>query len=348
MTTEAALLEHVQALRVPVGRPGTPDDWKDWYHFVLLDLERGTRVIVNVALIGGETQGEIQTTLIAHLPADGAAAPRAFGSATTREWRSGMVRAEPLEIAAPGVTLTYSRHRFDLALDAGTEGIRLVLEAHPKATPLLVTDGAPFGSGFIGWGLVPGLAVAGELRICEELYAINERWFCYQDHNFGRFRWGEDFGWEWLTAHACSSTGASVTLVVDWRTNRSHSVGTLPYVFVYVDGVLAKVFVGPALRIQWRWSRGARLPLRLPGAMASVHAGETTGEPQRIEIAARDERDRLEASVVVDGFVEIIAPDNRSTRCTRIGEASGSIAVAFTHRDRALEARGWAYGEYTH
>jgi hypothetical protein len=272
----------------------------------------------------------------------------AYGTATTREWRAGMVRAEPLQIAAEGVALAYRQRRFELRLDAAADGIGLALTAQPRATPLLVTDGAPFGSGFIGWGLVPGLAVAGELHVCEESIAIGAGWFCYQDHNFGRFRWGEDFGWEWLTAHARSAAGESVTLVVDWRTDRGHTVGGLPYVFVYVDGALAKVFVGPALRLRWHWSRGAALPLRLPGAMASIRAGETAAEPLLIELVARDERDRLEASVAVDGFVEIVAPDNRSTRHTRIGETTGRASIAFAHRDARIEARGWAYGEYTH
>jgi hypothetical protein len=348
MTTQAALLERVQALRVPVEQPGTPDDWKDWYHFVLLDLEHGTRAIANVALIGNCERGEVQTTLVAHLPDRQRGRPQAYGAATTREWRPGMVHPDPLVISAEGVSLAYRQRRFELRLDAGTEGIGLVLEARPEAAPLLVTEGAPFGSGFIGWGLVPGLAVSGALTVCGEAIALTGRWFCYQDHNFGRFRWGEDFGWEWLTAHGLSPAGEAITLVVDWRTNRSHSSGGLPYVFVYQDHALAKVFVGPALRMRWRWSGDAKLPLRLPGAMASVRAGLTASEPLLVEIVAVDERDRLEASIAIDGFVEIVAPDNGSTRCTRIGESTGSTSLAFSHGGRAVEARGWAYGEYTH
>lgn len=347
MTTQAALLERVEALRIPVERPGTPDDWKDWYHFVLLDLDRGIRAIANVALIGNTAHGEIQTTLVAHVPRGDGGRPLTYGTATTREWRPGMVRAEPLAIHAEGVTLEYRSRRFELRLDGGATGIALALEGRPKAAPLLVTEAAPFGSGFVGWGLVPGVDVTGELTLCGERFALGERWFCYQDHNFGRFRWGEDFGWEWLTAHGRSARDEAVTLVLDWRTNRNHSAGGLPYLFVYVDGALAKVFVGPALRIRWRWADGARLPLRLPGAMASVRAGLGVTEPLRIEIAAVDDRDRLDASVAIDGFVEIVAPDNRSPRCTSIGESTGSASVAFSHRGRAYEARGWAYGEYT-
>jgi hypothetical protein len=346
MSTQAAVLERVEALRIPVEQPGTPDDWKDWYHFVLLDLDHGARAIANVAVVGNSGCGEIQTTVIAHVPGGDGGRPRGYGAATSREWRPGMVRADPLAIRADGVALEYRHRRFDLRLDDGA-GIGLVLEARARAAPLFISEGAPFGSGFFGWGLVPGLAVTGELTLCDQRFALGERWFCYQDHNFGRFRWGEDFGWEWLTAHGRSSRDEAVTLVVDRRTNRNHGAGTLPYLYVYVDDALAKVFVAPALRVRWLWADGTRLPLRLPGAMASIRAGLSTIEPLRVEIVAVDERDRLDASVAIDGFVEIVAPDNRSAGCTGIGESTGSASVSFLHRGRAYEAHGWAYGEYT-
>ncbi|MGR8931907.1 MAG: hypothetical protein ACU836_14840 [Gammaproteobacteria bacterium] len=337
-------LARVEALRIPVAQPGTPADWKDWYHFVLLHPASGMRALCNVNLTGGRWP-ELQTTLVVHLPEqDGNLC--CYGATASQDRLNGMVSAQPLTIRGQQLELTYQHGHF--VLQIADAGLVLAMTAKVQAQPILVTEASPFGTGFIGWGLVPGLRVAGKLRVCECDFQLNRDWFCYQDHNFGRFLWGDDIGWEWFVVHGVCSGGPALTVVLDIRTDRSHTQAGLAYLFICIDGALSKVFVGRSLRVVWHWSQQATLPLRLPGAMATLAADITARQPLAVEISAADEKDRISLQIAIDSFVELLAPDNQRPQYSRIAEIGGTAELELGFQDRRYQARGLAYGEYTH
>jgi hypothetical protein len=342
--SEAELIERIEALRIPPSPSGAPHDWKDWYHFVLLDARTGWRAIANVNLCGGGDDAQVQFTLIVHEPG---APARVHGCSRAVAWRPGMVQARPLAVRTDEVGLGFGNGVFTLRVAPRGAELALELQARPDATPLLVTEGSPFGSGFIGWGLMPRLAVSGSLAVCGRTVAIDPGWFCYQDHNFGRFHWGEDFGWEWIVAHVQPDAGEPITVVVDLRTDRAHRRGGLPYLFVLAGRSLRKVFLGPALALHWEWADAASLPPRLPGAMATLLADRTVRRPREITLAAADERDRISLTIAVTDYLEVVAPDNIGAACTRIGETSGPAGIALHLGDVERRGRGLAYAEYT-
>lgn len=341
---QAELIERVEALRIPVPPQPANDDWKDWYHFVLLHPGSGWRVIVNVNLAGGGDSAQLQYTLVIHVPGEPA---RLHGASRSVPWRAGMVAARPLSIRSEEVELVFDRQVFALRVQPRGLDLGLSMHARPDATPLLVTEGSSFGSGFIGWGVLPRLLAKGELWACGRQAAITHDWFCYQDHNFGRFRWGEDFGWEWMVAHALAPDRTEITVVVDRRSDRSHRRGGLPYLFILVGRELRKVFLGPSMTMRWDWSDSARLPPRLPGAMATLLGGQTEREPVAVRIEAADERDRFSLQLEVDAHLQIVAADNQGVGHSRIGEASGSITISLHLGGTELVARGLAYAEFT-
>lgn len=337
----AELVDRIEMLRIPAQPQAAAHDWKDWYHVVLLHPASGWRVIANLNLAGGGADAELQWTLVVHRPEGDL-----HGVSRSQPWRAGMVTTRPLAIAGDEASFGFDGERIALRIAPRGLDLQLGLHAAAAATPLLVTEGAPFGSGFIGWGLLPELHAEGRVNACGESAAIGDGWFCYHDHNFGRFRWGEDVGWEWLVAHAVCGN-EPVTVVVDWRCDRAHASGGLPYLFVLVGGKLRKVFLGPAMRLRWSWNDAAALPPRLPGAMATLLADRPVRTPRAVTLDAADERDRIALTVVVDAYLEIIAPDNRSSAFARIGESSGVAALELHLGERRLEGRGFAYAEYT-
>lgn len=338
------LLERVEALRIPPQPESAAADWKDWYHFVLLHPASGWRAIVNVNLAGGGESAQVQTTLVVHPPGGAAALA---GASRAVPWRTGDVRARPLAIRTEETELEFANGVFALRVQPAGLDLGLALEVRPDATPMLVTEGSPFGSGFIGWGLVPRCRVHGELWACGRQAAVDAQWFCYQDHNFGRFRWGEDFGWEWMVAHARVPDGPELTVVVDLRTDRTHSGRGLPYLFIVVGGHLRKVFLGPAMALRWNWAARPERPPRLPGAMATLLGDHSARPPQCVHLHAADEQDRVTLTLPVDSYLEIVAADHRSPAFTRIGEASGPVRLALTLDGQTYEADGLAYAEYT-
>jgi hypothetical protein len=102
------------------------------------------------------------------------------------------------------------------------------------------------------------------------------------------------------------------------------------------------------LAVRWSWSNRAELPIRLPGAMATLFSDESVRVPVGLELEAADERDRLMLRVEFDSFVELVVPDNEHRQYTRIGEASGPVRIELEWQERRLCAEGYAYGEFTH
>ena len=351
MTTDSQLLARIEDLRIPLNDPASPVDWKDWYHFVLLDRQSGVRALVNVTLAGRPGQGEMQVTLIVNMNPQSIVselnAPLAtFGTAFSQEWKPELVRRFPLRLQGKGMSLDIDGNNF--AVEARDDRAQLYVrfQGQAEATPLLVTEDSPFGSGFIGWGLVPGLRLAGELVVCGQSFNINSDWFCYHDRNFGRFRWGEDIGWEWFVAFAKCEDGRELTFVLDLRTNRNHTEGGLSYIFIYLNKELRKIFLGEGLRINWDWSPEPVLPTRLPGIMTSLFSQRTLRMPQTLVVEAADEQDRLLMEVEFDGKAELVVPDNQERQYSFIEEVTGPIKVSLSLNGEMLSATGLIYAEY--
>ena len=64
------------------------------------------------------------------------------------------------------------------------------------STPFVVNN-QPLASGArLSWLFVPRLEAHGHVRIGDTRVGLRGA-PAYHDHNWGRFRWGADFGWEW-------------------------------------------------------------------------------------------------------------------------------------------------------
>jgi hypothetical protein len=350
---EQLLLARVEDLRIPLSDRSSPIDWKDWYHFILLERQSQLRVLANVTLIGRPEQGQIQVSFIVNLASEYIATglqldtPVAtVGTTFCLEWQPDMVRRNPVHIQGKGIHLEINGRNSVMEVRDERAQLSLRLQGQAEAMPLLVTEDAAFGSGFIGWGLVPGLQVEGELSVCEHRFPIHKDWFCYHDHNFGRFRWGEDIGWEWFVASVADDEGRTLTLVLDRRTNKDHTVGGLPYIFIYLGRELRKVFLGTTLQIDWDWSPSPALPVRLPGTMASLFVDRTLRSPQTLQVTAADEQDQLLLEVQFDAMTELVIPDNQERQYTFIEEVTGSIEVSLSLQGETFRAKGLFYGEY--
>jgi hypothetical protein len=353
MTIDEQLLSRVEALRIPLDDPALPIDWKDWYHFLLWDQQGKIRILVNIALVGRPQQGEIQVSFLINIARD-LLPPEyhidipiaTFGTALSLEWQPDMVRQNPLRIFGNGLNLEINGKHSTLEVRDERMQLSIRFQGEAKATPLLVTEDSPFGNGFIGWGLVPGLQVMGELSVGGQSFSIEQNWFSYHDRNFGRFRWGEDIGWEWFVAFATCDDGRQITLVLDQRTNKDHSSKGLPYIFVYIGHELTKVFIGSSLYIHWEWSPSAVTPVRLPGIMASLFGDRAIRVPQALQVEAADQQGRLLLSVQFETIAELVVPDNQDRQYTFIEEVTGTVEVSLFLQGETLQAKGLLYGEY--
>lgn len=353
MAIDEQLLSSIESLRVPLNDINSPIDWKDWYHYILIDPETKIRVLVNISLIGRPERGEIQTTFIVTIPSNylpeklSSSSPiLTFGIAFSQEWTTEKVNSNPIQIQGQQINLNVVGKNCFVEVNDSHSQLAINFQGEAKATPLLVTENSPFGSGFIGWGLVPGLQVNGEFSICNHSFNIDENWFCYHDRNFGRFRWGEDIGWEWFVAFLTDEQGKNFTLVLDKRTNKDHSLSGLAYIFVYEENELIKTFVGQTLEINWQWTNSPVTPLRLPGIMASLFAERSLKMPESLEITATDSQDNITLDIQFDAAAELIVPDNQARQYSFIEEVTGPIEMTLFLQNEMIKAKGLIYAEY--
>lgn len=353
MTIDEQLLSSIENLRIPLNDLNSPIDWKDWYHYILIDLETKIRVLVNISLIGRPEQGEIQTTFIVTIPSNyfpetlSSSLPiLTFGMAFSQAWTTNKINRNSIQIQGQQINLNIVGKNCFLEVNDHRSQLAINFQGEAKATPLFVTESSPFGSGFIGWGLVPGLQVSGELSICNHSFNINPNWFCYHDRNFGRFRWGEDIGWEWFVAFLTNDQEKKFTLVLDKRTNKDHSLSGLAYIFIYQGNELLKTFLGQTLEINWQWTNSPVSPLRLPGIMASLFSERSLKMPESLEMIAIDSQDNLTLNIQFDAGTELIIPDNQARQYSFIEEVTGTIEMTLFLQNEVIKARGLIYAEY--
>src|SRR6185369_2377454 len=86
------------------------------------------------------------------------------------------------------------------AIHVSVAGTSLRLRSHllavPVSRPFEVADPMPLGSGWISWYLVPRMDISADWDLTGK--ASHQKHIAgYHDHNWGRWHWGDDFGWEW-------------------------------------------------------------------------------------------------------------------------------------------------------
>ena len=343
------LIERVESLRIPFENRFCPLDWKDWYHYILISPNGSIKILLNVCLNGRPGNGEIQLSIVVTLskPSNGASKICIHGNVICIPWKENMVYREPIMILASIVELKIHQNVTSVSLNDKQSNIKLNFIGEVEGPPVFVNEKTEFGSGFIGWGFIPKLIVNGSLKVGETEAVINKLWYCYHDHNFGQFRWGEDIGWEWLVVNFKNFEGGKeYQFVFDQRTNKNHSEKGVKYIFFFQNNMIKKIFLGNALKIKWERSVDSKTPIILPGTMASAFSNQFATEINAIRISAKDDRDSLKLQLNIEKSYQFIVPDNQQRQYTIMEEVSGNAGFKIKIKKEIIEAKGFMYGEF--
>jgi hypothetical protein len=304
-------------LRPPLWLDASAPAYKDWLHLNVFDHDSGSVGLVNVSLHGppGDRRAQAVGTALMHVPGAG--------------W-AGNVEVLPQRDARTG-TASVALEQVALALDhrAGTAeasvrfpqfafGLRLTARAQVPA--ILREQRLPLGPGWISWYVVPRLAVEGEATVGSRRLDLRNA-SAYHDHNWGRWHWGEDLGWEWGTFLA---PGTGPAFVFSRTADRSHRHLGRPSLIV--EGLeRRRIFSGPGVTVSFSGYLAGR-PRRLPGAMAVLHEDRVAPRlPQAVSITADDGIDRVRIDFTGEAAAQIIAADPMRPGFTFIHETAGSF-----------------------
>jgi hypothetical protein len=267
-------------------RPGSPgrEAFKEWFHFTLLDAAQGVDIIANMSLAGDVTRaGAARADIIALAHVKG---PGWSGAIDTYEAAAADVDPDRLAIGLANNRVQYTDGVYRISLSLQDEVFALELQMEPKAEPLLIWNDTPLGSGKLNWLIVPQLDASGRLTLAHGT-RLFDRIPAYHDHNWGHWKWGDDFGWEWgFAIDAPSAAGAPhVALVFDRTTDRFGGEVLEQTLGIWRNGSLTKLFTRGMLRAQRLGRFEGKIP-RLPGAASLIQSGQVLEIPRCQQISA--------------------------------------------------------------
>lgn len=316
----------------PAARPHVPargaaglSQYKEWWHFAVIDAGTGLEALVNFSVAGNVYEagkGDANLIFLAHLPGEG--------------WRGGVdgydglaagldTRSADIAIAGASIANDGAGHRVRVRRRDG--GLDADLRFAPRAERLTVWKDTALGSGHINWEVTANMAVSGWVRIGDRLLELVAA-AGYHDHNWGAWRWGS-FGWIWgfcSAGEARETDPGAHSLVynasLDVASDRFLEHGLL----VWRGDRLIKLFLRDDVRAR-RSGRFDGAVRRIPAGMALVDPSPVTSVPRRVEASARDGPDWLDLRFEPDAAIQLAVPRETGFGLVELNEALGWLVA---------------------
>jgi hypothetical protein len=334
--------DHLRA-GVPAS-PLVPPDHKEWHHFCVVGSE--VDAVVNLNLSGTVGPAATPGGQVARVVVLARAHGRGWhGEVETTPIRDVEARPGEVDLRVGGNTVRFQDGEFvvSVALQDHPVGMRLSLK--PRTLPLIVRNDVPVGPAWVNWLVLPRLEATGTIVLGSRVYRL-ERAPAYHDHNWGRWRWGQDFSWQWgfglpedpeepwaavfdRTTNRARSTDLERTLAL-WHRGELHRMLTQTEVDVQPLGLLAPERVG----------------LQIPRVMALLMPERTTDIPHRLVVSGAAGADRLQLVFEPEDVAQILVPNETDLGMTVINEAAGRVTLEGRVKGRTVASAGRGIFEF--
>lgn len=327
-------MTRADALRPPALLETDASAYKDWLHLNVLDHASGAVGLVNASIHGSpaDPRSRVVGTALIHVPGEGW-----IGNVEVAAVGEADIAPTGISLERVAVALDRERDAVLAAADLPDDGLRLNLTATAAAQPFGVELPLPLGHGWISWYVVPRLRLDGQVVVGDETLGLL-RASAYHDHNWGRWHWGDDLGWEWGCLLAPAPGPA---FVVSRTTDRAHAWASPALLTVDVGGRKQR-FSGHAVTLELGGFAPAE-PRRVPGALAALHQDRLSPRlPTQLVVGADDGRDWVRVEFAVAASAQLIAADPALSGYGFLHELAGTFDFAF--RIRSETSRGSGIG----
>jgi hypothetical protein len=325
-------------LRLPSALDPTALAYKDWFHLNLFDHAGGRVGLINASLHGAPSNARARAvgTALVHDPAQGW-----FGNVDIQGIGESTVLPDGILLPHAALMLDPSRRTLHASARMPQDGLALRATANAAARPLRVELTQDFGSGWIGWFVVPRVRVAGRLELEDRSFDLAV-WDAYHDHNWGRWFWGEDIGWEW---GAFSAAPPGPHIVLARLTDRLHRRVQPAQLMVVQDGQ-TRIFLPGSVAVHLGGRADVRLR-RVPGALAALHGDRARAAlPAHVSVEAVSGADWLRLSFSVRAAAQLILGEPTRPGYAFIHELVGAFDATGRVREREIATQGLAVFEY--
>ncbi len=302
-------------VRLPAPTDPTADSYKDWLHLNVFG-PRDCIGLVNVSVHGrpADPSCQVVTTALLHT------GDAWHGNVVTGSWAQAAVGLDRIGTPAGSVALEPGGR---VIAGASVDDLALHLVAAPVVPAYPAVEPQPFGTGWIGWRVLPRLSAEGPIRIGDHALSGGTR-LAYHDHNWGRWHWGDDIGWDWGSFLHGAGDGS---VVFARTTDRAHLRCGSPTVLLDRAGA-RRTFTGDRVRVEWS-GQAAPPARRLPGAMAALHGDHRRPRiPAVLRLSARSGRDGLELEFTARSVAQLILADPVTAGFSFLHEIGGHFEAA--------------------
>lgn len=338
----SAVLAGSDFLRAPVLAAAAPAGFKEWHHFVV--HTDGCRLLINFSLTN-EMSSKGQYRL----------APRVIVIAHAERWTGVIERFDPnaLEISADlgGLSvgdnhMTIGHHGYRVVIDLPDNGIAGEIDFVVTSRPFVVNNQA-VGEGRMSWLFVPRLRANGWLRIGGHHYRLEDD-LAYHDHNWGRFFWGDDFGWTWGTILP-QRRDDPWSLVFLQMTDRRRLKCLSQALYVWHRDEPAAIFRHAAVQTESSGHLDREADCTLPPTMRLLLEGATPAVPEQVHVTASRAGDTAQVQFRPRSYARIAQPSEAHLdRSTVLCESSGTARVRGSIAGETMDFVGTGVFEFLH
>jgi hypothetical protein len=331
-------------MRAPLLGTARPEGYKEWHHFVIHGAR--VRLLINISLTA-EACGSRPHRLV----------PRVVVVAHDHRWTGVIQRFDDTEpaVSADLGTLAVARNRitvtpggYDLVIDLPEHDIAGEVRVVPPGRPsLVVVNNQPVGTGRLNWLFVPRLQADGWFRVGGTRHRFSAD-VAYHDHNWGHFRWGDDFGWTWGSVLP-SAPDDPWSFVFTCMTDRRRLRTLARAFYVWHRDEPAAIFRDAAVTVRTSGVLNRPPDATLPPPMRLVLGGRAAPVPACVEITAHRAGETLHAVFTPDSFIRLAQPSEvHLDRSVVLSETSGAARVSGSIGGETVDFTGSGVFELLH
>lgn len=307
-------------LRVPPPLDATAPAYKDWLHLNVFDHRSGIIGLVNTSLHGSpeDPRTRVVGAALFDVPDIGW-----VGNLVVRGLGEARVGATAVGLDAVGLGIDHASGTVAASADLPDDRFSVTMRATALEDAVMVDRPLPLGSGWISWYVVPRLAATGRLRVGDTVVSLDGA-SAYHDHNWGRWHWGDDFGWDWGSFLA-SPPGPAVVLAR--TTDRLRRRPGPAFLLVAGPGAHRR-FGGSAVTVRTEGRLDGPLR-RVPGAMAALRSDRAAPRlPAHVRVSADDGLDRVEVNFAARACTQLVLADPVHHGHSFVHELTGTFTLA--------------------
>jgi hypothetical protein len=207
-------------------------------------------------------------------------------------------------------------------------------EAVPSESNNVFFDDCPSMS----WVVLPRLRATGHIHVGSRRHDIVDA-PAYHDHNWGSFRWGKNFAWEW--GYGLPNRGPDAWSAVFVRfMDRARLADLMRGLLVWHGPRQRRIFRCDEIDVRYEGFARQHRVFKLPRPMGLLAPGTATDVPRRVTAVATSRDDHVEMTFDTDDVAQIVTPNDDDLGVTIINEAFGRVQLTGEIDGEAFDVRG--------